>query len=342
MKKVSLKIMIILFLFMAMFIQACGGSDSTSEEEGNTGLSFVTTATFSTEAASLISGRVLTVITCGERADPSMDGPDLQDGEDCDEDGGDVMHLTPTQYAVAFKRVTLIPENSTAENIDFIVDTGTLAGSEVVTLTEDDASETIITLEPSELTAGIYTGIEMEVYYIQMTFPVSGVERHVRIYMSDDDFETEGNLGHHQGDITFIDDDGTELGWVDYTWSDNLASARGDDQNGAGGTDAETNHDRGFFGNMDFWDSENLLQGADRDIFVTTVDFELEIPEPSDITDLTTLTLIVSVENTFYYEDFAPKNTTEFPGFSPADGGEAASEEAEWAPLFPELELTSE
>lgn len=345
-----------LSLVILAFIVSCSSTASQVANE-TTGLRLNTAASFTTSASAFTVARLLKSATTAQCADldqpVTQDDPVLEDGLDCDDDDGIVAHVTPSRYAIAFKRISLIPadvEGEDAPQIDFVADTGTLGQSEVVAFTTDDASETVVTINPDDLSAGTYAGIEVEIYYYQMTFPIGGTTRNVRIYMSDDDFDSEaaGRAGlgpHHQGDITFVDDSGIELGWIDSTWSDNLLSSRSDDDteggtNGAGGIDAETGHARGFFGNADLWDAENSAQGANQDIFVLSTEFSqtLEIPDPSTISDLTTITVTFSTADTFFYEDFAPQGT----GFSPGDGGEATAESTAWAPLLPELSLVVE
>ncbi|MBI4236875.1 MAG: hypothetical protein HY696_00480 [Deltaproteobacteria bacterium] len=322
-------------------LSACGSttattSGTTTTDSGSTGLRLVASGDFSSSASAALAAPLqkTTTGTCSSLTAPiTMDDPVLADGLDCDGDSGIVAHITPSTYAIAFKKITLNAASG-GTSIDLLADTGTLANSEVVDFTAADSTESVITIAPSSLTAGTYSGITAELYYFQLTFPVGGTTRHVRIYMSDDDFTAEGSLGHHQGDITFIDDNGTELGWVDDTWSDSLSSSRGEAQNGAGGTDSQTSHDRGYFGNAELWNQTALQQGSTQDIFVTTLDFAspLIIPDPSTISNLTTVTVTFSIADTFYYEDFAPQGT----GFAPASGGEASAETREWAPLAPE------
>lgn len=322
-----------------MFVCACGSTATISGSSGSTssttGLQLVASGDFTSSASAALAAPLKTTTgACSSLTAPiTRDDPSLADGLDCDADGGVVAHVTPSTYAIAFKRITLNAASG-GTDVDLLADTGTLAAAEVVDFTSADSTESVITIAPSSLTAGTYSGITAELYYFQLTFPVGGTTRHVRIYMSDDDFTAEGSRGHHQGDITFIDDSGTELGWVDDTWSSSLSSTRGTAQNGAGGTDSQTGHDRGYFGDATFWNQTALQQGSTQDIFTTTLDFatSLVIPDPATITDLTTITVTFSIADTFYYEDFAPQGT----GFSPASGGEAACEECEWAPLAPE------
>lgn len=361
---------IMLLVFVLVFGLACGSSSTTSTSSGGdgesgggetgggetgggtaqTGLQLTTAADFSASASAVgsIAAMVAKTTTgqCSDLADPTMDDPSLADGLDCDGDGGVAAHVTPTEYALAFRSATLISSDGVAaHDIVLLADTGTLANSEVVDFTEDASTESIVTVDPADLEAGAFAGIELKLYYFQMTFPVAGVAQNVRTYMSDDDFPAEGNLGHHQGDITFIDANGVELGWVDDTWlMSNLDTTRGDAQNGSGGVDSETGHDRGFFGNTDLWNGAAQMQGANQDVYVMYMPFDnvLDIPDPATISDLTVITVTFSVADTFYYEDFAPKNTAEYPGFYPAAGGEAASENGSWAPLTPTATVSVE
>src|SRR3989338_5626944 len=323
-------------LFVCMTSISCGDSTGDSTTESSTGLKYVIEADFSGSAAST-SLSAISASDCGGQEPPTaMDDPSYTPGEDCDNDGGVVSLLTPSQYALGIKRASMVKDDGTL--FDLIADQGALTNAEVITLSTTDASENIVTLAPGDLEAGTYTGIRVELYYYQMTFPVAGETSNVRIYMSDDDFEAEGSLGHHQGDITFMGDDGTEAGWVDSSWLvAGISTTRGEAQNGAGGTDSETGHDRGFFGDASLWNQTDLNQGAGQDIYFATFDFQeaLVVPDPSTITDLTTLTMTFSAADTFYYEDFVPRGT----GFFPDAGGEAKSENDEWAPLTPTADI---
>lgn len=324
-------------VLLSLVLVACGSATNLST---TTGLRLDSAGDFESSASANLSNLILQSLTTGACDDLdtpiTSDNPILADDLDCDEDGGIVKHITPTQYSIAFKRVTLLGVG--VDHIDFVSDTGTLALSEVIDFTTTDSSTTLATLDPEDLAAGTYSGIEAEIYYFQLSFPVGGTTRNVRIYMSDDDFPVEGSLGHHQGDITFISDAGVELGWIDSTWSDTLATSRSDDQNGAGGTDAETGHDRGFFGDSTLWDAPSRALGSTQDVFIALFPFaeSLVIPDISTIDGLTTITINFSVADAFYYEDFAPQGT----GFSPAAGGEATSDSAEWAPLIPTASVT--
>lgn len=356
---------LVLFLCVAPCTQCGGSSSATSTPAATTGITLATAANFSTSAATSIPRAMAKTATgvCADLTNFGMDDPSLTDGLDCDGDLGKAAHITPARYAIAFKRITLINENPSGADINMVADTGTLSNSEIVNFTEDDASESIVTIEPGGLAAGTYSGIEAELYYFQMTFPVASVTQNVRIYMSDDNFDSEAaariGLGpHHQGDITFINDAGTELGWVDDTWlTANLTTTRenaeNSPQNGAAGMDSETSHWRGFFGNGEFWNAEAQNQGAGQDIYTFSISFDtpLVIPDPSTITDLTTITVTFSVADTFYYEDCPPYGSaadSTYPGFFPGDGGDAGGggcigqqgTESEWAPMAPTAVIT--
>ncbi|MDO8520456.1 MAG: hypothetical protein Q7T11_09915, partial [Deltaproteobacteria bacterium] len=247
----------IFICLLAAFLISCGSSSDETEDDTE-GLRLVSAGDFEASASASLSAliRGATTRECEESdSDGDQFHPDLADGSDCDDDGGLVAHITPETYALAIKRATLFSDDEDTNGIDLVEDTGTLGESELIDFTPTETSETIVTIDPADLTAGTYDGIEVEIYYFQMRFEIGGEMTNVRIYMSDDDFDAEAatrsGLGpHHQGDITFIDDDETtELGWIDSNWSaDALATdERGDDQNGAGGMDDETGHDRGFF-----------------------------------------------------------------------------------------------
>ncbi|MBI1908641.1 MAG: hypothetical protein HYS22_00515 [Deltaproteobacteria bacterium] len=355
MKIYSKKFVWLALLSSATLYNSCGGNGTTA----STGISFKTAANFSASASASLSkflAKVATTTkTCAELktelgAAITQDDPSLADGLDCDGDLGVVAHVTPTKYSLAFKKVVLKAQTG-GTDINLIADTGTLAKSEVVEFTSTDSSKSVITIAPGDLTAGTYTEIEAELYYFQMTFPVAGVTQNVRIYMSDDDFAAEaadriGLGGHHQGDVTLVGDDGVEEGWIDYTWTTaNLMKTRPTVMGGAATSDPETTHDRGFFGDNSFWNTATLTQGANQDIYIATYDFdtgkELVIPDPTTITNLTTVTVTFSTADTFFYEDFAPfGSNASFPGFYPDTGGEATAAGEAWAPLAPTATVT--
>lgn len=331
-------------LIALVLCASCGSStvttDNADDTEDEVGLTFNTEADFESSASAALSKLIakVTTGTCEELGeDPEMDSPGLADGLDCDGDGGVVAHVTPSQYTLALKRVTMLAEDG--DDIDLIEDSGTLAESEVINFTPEDHSETVIEIAPEDLVAGTYTGLRFEIYYFQLTFPVGGETKNVRFYMSDDDFDAEGNLGHHQGDVTLIGNDGAELGWINGTW-DEVSDDRSV-QSGASTADPETDHERGFFGNNDQWNATPQMQGDGQDIFAFDLPFDIPIPipEPADITENTEITATFSVADTFFYEDFDNPTLDECTGFCPEEGGEAGLPNAEWAPLTPIAEV---
>jgi hypothetical protein len=155
------------------------------------------------------------------------------------------------------------------------------------------------------------------------------ITQSIRVYLSDDDFPGEGGLGHHQGDITFIDADGNEMGWagvgtpwtVDALQTDKALISR------PGGTDSETGHQRGLFGNAELWDQATFMQGDGRDMFLITAPLGLTVS--ADLTK--TVTFTFNVKDTWFYEDFDVNGL-----FNPCENGanDACAQNAEWAPIF--------
>lgn len=300
-----------------------------------TGLQVKVSTNFSQEVGAGVGGTSVNAAqgSCADLGEtPAKDSPAMADGQDCDQDGGVVTHITPTSYTVAFKKVSFLKVFSSKawSDTDVLGDKNSLAASESFTLSPGDESAVIGSASPSFLNEGAYGPLEMQIYYVQMVIPVGGVSRNVRVYLSDDDFDNEGKRGHHQGDITFIADDGTALGWIDSTWT-TLSTERSEIHNGPGGADPQSGHARGLFGDAAFWNSEAFNQGAGQDIFVTRVNlpYPLTFPDPKTIQDLVTVTFQFPVKFAFYFEDFEPQGT----GFSPGEGGEATNADAEWAIL---------
>lgn len=119
---------------------------------------------------------------------------------------------TPKNYYVALKRVTMIGINGTSDFTLF--NEPDLKSSFVFDYTDDNTVHSL--LEDSEIPAGEYTKIELEIYYLQMNIAIAtgerGIERrNIRIYLSDD-AETEGGA-HQPGDMTQINN-GQEIGWL--------------------------------------------------------------------------------------------------------------------------------
>ena len=159
-------------------------------------------------------------------------------------------------------------------------------------------------------------------------------DQHIRVYLSDDDFPAEGSLGHHQGDITMVDEAGHELGFVvgGLPWTaDSVAPARGDFSNGAGGIDAQTGHARGMFGDTALWNSAPFVQEPTQDIFTFETELNLELTNVG-----TTLTLLFGLADSWFYEDFNDNQVFDPCGTPGATNMmDACSEGAGWAPIPP-------
>lgn len=252
-----------------------------------------------------------------------QDGPHLAAGLDCDGNGGVVRYITPSTFKVALKRLTFLTSDGTP--VDVVPDTGLLANSEVVDLTGE------VTLAELGLAPGSYPTYEAEIYYFELTMPLydANTDVTIRVYMSDDDFASEGSLGHHQGDITIVGSTGAELGFVvdGQRWEDSALQATRGTINGAAGADAESGHLRGLFGDATFWSQSELVQGAARDIFIWQRPLGLVIAA-----DALNVTFSFDVRDTWFFEDFDANEL-----FNPCDDQDGCG--GAWAPLFAEPEV---
>lgn len=307
-------------------IHSCGGGGSSASSTGASQTAVTMKADFSVAGASLlkpfrIAAPHLTTCPSGTSL---MDGPEYVAGLDCDGDGGTTAFLTPLTFKVAVKRLSFIKSDG---SIDIVPDSGTLAQATVFDITSQ------VTISQLALTAGLYTGIEAELYYYEITMPLNSnptLTQSIRVYLSDDDFPAEGSLGHHQGDITFIDQNGVELGWVGVGIPWTVASLQTTTAlvTRPGGTDPETGHQRGLFGNGDLWDQASFQQGASRDVFTVSVSLG-GIPLSADV--IKNVSLTFNVKDSWFWEDFDADGN-----FNPCEGGaqDACASNAEWAPIF--------
>jgi hypothetical protein len=255
----------------------------------------------------------------------AMDGPESVAGLDCDGDGGAVQYTTPESFKIAFKRLTFI--TGTNSKVDIIPDRGTLANSQVFNITS------LATIAQQPLAAGTYASFQAEIYYYEIKMKINSspeITQSLRVYLSDDDFPSEGDLGHHQGDITFIDASGAETGWVGvgtkWTAADlqtNKASVLR-----PGSTDSETGHQRGLFGDSTLWNQSAFNQGSGKDIFL------LEKPLGLVISGTTgkTVTFSFSIKDSWFYEDF--DGNQKFNPCESAAAKDACVQNAEWAAIF--------
>ncbi|MCK9418790.1 MAG: hypothetical protein M0R70_05340 [Nitrospirae bacterium] len=307
-----------------LIVYACGKSSSSDEVTTSAPTSVKMKADFTASGAPALfkAASVAQLNSCPSDTLP-MDGPPYAAGLDCDKDGGSTAYLTPQSFKVAVKRLSFVKANG--DHVDFIPDRGLLANSLVYDLTSE------VTVSQLTISAGTYASVEAEIYYYEIKMPINSTPtttQSIRVYLSDDDFSAEGSLGHHQGDITLVDDNGQELGWVGVAtaWTTTALQTDKTSVSRPGGTDTETGHQRGLFGNSDLWDQAVFTQGADRDIFL--------INEPLGLTvsaDLTkTVTLIFKVKDSWFWEDFDHDET-----FNPCENtNDACIDYAEWAPIF--------
>ncbi len=278
---------------------------------------------FDETAAAALANRV------GCSAGATSDGPLNDTGLDCDSDGGVVAFQTPTTYKLALKSIYF--KDSAGTKYD-VFDFGSL---------DKITSEGVFSFDPSTTSTGVNVpnfataftpaSLGFELYYFQLTLKIYGEDKEVRIYMSDDDFADQGARGHHQGDVTYTSSDGVELwaGGSSPLWFPGSAT-RTSAHNGAGGTDAESGHARGWFGDSSLWNEASFQQGATKDIFVV----ETSLPAAN-----LNNTLTFSIKNTWFYEDF---ETSMAGSFDPClnSSHEACDAGAEWAPLFPTVKLS--
>lgn len=315
---------IVLALFVVVVVgSSCGGQlgaivpGASNATGGNVTVNLM--ADFAGSAAAKLK-RNAARVACPARA-TSGDGPQYVAGEDCDGDGGVVAYATPSSFKVAFKWLTLIRQND-GKTFDVIPDTGMLAAAQVVDLTAP------VAISLGALPAGYYPEYLAEIYYFELTMPLYDVTQlqTIRVYVSDDDFETEGSLGHHQGDITLVGDDGKELGFVGAgdRWDLAHLSATRGQINGAGGADAETGHLRGLYGDQHLWNGYKFAQGPKQDIFKFFESLDLVVGK-----NASTVTFSFSVKDSWYFEDFDANGL-----FNPCIARDGCAEGAEWSPIF--------
>lgn len=124
----------------------------------------------------------------------------------------DLTKQTPSNYYVALKSATLIGDDNTADFELFME--ANLSDAFVFDFADNNSTSTL--LDDTAIPDGKYSGIKIEIYYLQMALNIAtdnGVStRNIRIYLSDDN-ETEGGL-HQPGDMTQIDNNNNEEGWL--------------------------------------------------------------------------------------------------------------------------------
>jgi len=311
---------------ITLLIAACGGGSSsggtdtpTVNEGENAAVTVTMQADYGSDAVAERSSVPSLMTACMGTV---TDSPGYVAGTDCDSDGGVVAYLDPSGFKVAIKRLSLIKDDDTY--VDLIADTGRLVDSVVVDLSSP------VQLDVSELPQGVYTSYYAEFYYYDLTMDIYGEEEELRIFVSDDDFLSEGNVGNHQGDVKLLDSS-DNFGFVraGAMWIDGLLDyVRPAEIGGAAGADPETNHDRGLYGDNGLWNSTAFMQGTDQDIFVATQTGGFTITS-----DGGEVTITFDLDDTWFFEDF--DNDGEFEPCNDDTGDEACSDGAEWTPVFP-------
>lgn len=318
----------LLSLGLVSLLIGCDGSGSSSDSSGDAPVTVSVTADYTGTSSSVdTEGRSRVprpyFSTC---LTSSYESAGVVAGLDCDSDGGVVAYESPTEFTVAIKRLSLVKTDNT--KVDLIADTGTLAESEVINLANP------VTLDISTIPQGTYKSLYTEFYYYDLTMELyDTADAKIRIYVSDDDFPAEGNLGNHQGDVK-LDDDGD--GNYDFVragalWQTGfLDTVRPAEIGGAAPDDSETGHDRGLYGDEGIWDTEEFMQGADQDIFLEYTSFDSNVTVGSTGG---TITITFDLVDTWFYEDF--NDNGKFEPCVATQSNEACSAVAEWTPVAP-------
>jgi len=133
-------------------------------------------------------------------------------GNNADKTNYELTKQTPDHYFVALKRVVLLGDDGTPDVEIF--NEAQLSSSLVFDFNDTNTTHSL--MQGTTIPDGYYSSVEIEIYYLQMDLDISvstGIEeRNIRIYLSDD-AEYDGGL-HQPGDMTQIDDSGTEEGWL--------------------------------------------------------------------------------------------------------------------------------
>jgi hypothetical protein len=326
--KILVRTVIVLSGLLALLftVISCGKSSSESETATKTSIKMVAD---STQSATMglykagVSKQLSKLSACS--GSTAMDGPDYVAGLDCDGDGGTVQYITPESFKIAFKRLSFTTGSS--DKFDIIPDRGTLANSLVFDITS------LATIAQPPIAVGTYASFQAEIYYYEIKMKINTspeITQSLRIYLSDDDFPSEGSLGHHQGDITFIDTSGAEIGWVGVATPWIAASLQHDKTSvdRPGSIDSETGHKRGQFGDSAFWNRTALNQGSGKDIYLMEKPLGLVI----NGTTGKTVTFTFSIKDSWFYEDF--DGNQKFNPCESAAAKDACVQNAEWAAIF--------
>ncbi len=310
------------------------GTTNTDQGTDQRNVTFKMLADFSTSTAGgdNQSGAPTRSESCPSPA-PEQDGPDIAAGLDCDGDGAPARYITPSVFKVAVKRFVVIDTNGSA--VEILPTAAKLIDSKVVDLTSP------VTLTQTTLPEGKFVRMEAEFYYYELVMPLNDppVSQGIRVYLSDDDFPAEGQLGHHQGDITLIDSTGKELGFAPPggMWTPATVLAQRQDTEGAGGPDPETGHSRGLYGDAENWNRPAFMQGPTKDVFIFTQDINLDLTPAALalVAAAKTVTVVFNVADSWFYEDYDNDGKFTPCGNGLGVPGDACYEGGAWSPIFP-------
>lgn len=317
-------------MVLMLAVNSCGTSSSSSSGNGADALAPVSVKMKADFTALGAPGLFKTFHDPKLTSCPSptfSDGPNLVAGLDCDANGGFTAYLTPQSFKVAIKRLSFVKSDSS--HVDFVPDQGLLSQSLVFDLSSQ------VTISQLEISAGSYTTVQAELYYYEIKMPINSnptITQSIRVYLSDDDFPAEGSRGHHQGDITFVDNNGDEIGWVTPgdPWTSAFLQLNSALVSRPGGTDPESGHQRGPFGDSDLWDQAAFTQGDSKDIFLINASFgPAGLTVSADVSK--TVTFTFSVKDSWFWEDFDADGR-----FDPCEDAlpEACAFGSKWAPIF--------
>ena len=271
--------------------------------------------------------QITTVSTCPANH-IGEDQPHYAAGLDCDGDGGTVAFETPRKFKVAFKSLALVNQ----------------AGEKKYIINKSDLNESVVfdisdpkILGDLTIAQGTYTSVYAEIYYYWLDMKMYSANEYTqfRVYMSDDN-RAHATEGHHQGDVTLTDANNTELGWLSpggkWKLNEEIAvRAEPNDPNiplYASTKDADTNRQRGPFGDNTLWDTESLNPN---DVFTITQSISNLV-----ITKESKVKITFNVKNNWYWEDYNGDNIFGAAEHKSADTNitEAADINATWAPIL--------
>ena len=258
----------LLLVLIIMFSFACGSETSDPETTSTTGISIV--GTLASGAATSVSAVKYAV-----------------------EDGTSVT-ITPTDYIVAFKKLTLLGDTDTEDYEVFAVDT--VDDAKIVNLST--GSNTEVFSSDSLPTVGTYTDMVIEIFYIQMTvdgYKVPAYSETIQEFIIKGYFTDVGNILARDYTLTI---DGTEYWNLNAVYDYELEST---------GKDRPTNP-MDLWHDPDFWDRDPVTIATNGTEYGT--DFTFSMADGSDsftisssTSGLVTYTLTFDVTDTFTFSD---------------------------------------